>query len=176
MDLSKKNFLILSLDRFEQLRTMGTKTFEQLNEADIHWSPDAESNSIAVIVQHLSGNMLSRFTDFLTSDGEKPTRHRDEEFIEQRLTLDALKKYWELGWSCVFAALAPLTISDMDKEVFIRGESHTVMEAILRQLSHYAYHVGQIVYIAKHLKSSEWKTLSISRSKSEEYNNSMKHN
>ena len=173
---NERNFLTLSLDRFEQLRDLGSKTFEQLTEDDIHWSPDKESNSIAVIVQHLSGNMLSRFTDFLTSDGEKPVRHRDEEFIEQHLTREALKKRWELGWTCVFSAIRPLTIADMDKEIFIRGESHTVMEAILRALSHFAYHVGQIVYIGKHLKSSEWKTLSIPRGKSEEYNKSMKSN
>ena len=164
-----KNFLTLSLDRFEQLRDLGTKTFDQLNEEDIHWSPEAESNSIAIIVQHLYGNMLSRFTDFLTTDGEKPNRHRDNEFIEQKLSLQELKDRWELGWKCVFSAIRPLTDEDMNKEVFIRGESHTVMEAILRQVSHYAYHVGQIVYIGKHLKCSEWKTLSIPRGKSEEY-------
>ncbi len=169
MNIEEKNFLTLSLDRFEQLRSLGTKTLAQLNDDNIHWSPDTESNSIAVIVQHLYGNMLSRFTDFLTSDGEKPNRNRDTEFVEQKLLLTELKKRWDEGWDCVFDAIRPLTISDLDKEIFIRGESHTVMEAILRQISHYAYHVGQIVYIGKHLKGAKWKTLSIPRGKSEEF-------
>jgi len=168
-NMNSKNFLSLSIDRFEQLQSLGLKTLEQLNDEQIHWSPDAESNSIAIIVQHLYGNMLSRFTDFLTTDGEKPDRHRDSEFIEQKLSLDELKKRWNAGWDCVFAAIRPLTNDDLDKEVFIRGESHTVMEAILRQISHYAYHVGQIVYIGKHLKGEEWKTLSIPRGKSDEF-------
>jgi Protein of unknown function (DUF1572) len=164
-----KNFLTLSLDRFEQLRSLGTKTLEQLNDEQIHWSPDVESNSIAVIVQHLYGNMLSRFTDFLTSDGEKPNRNRDMEFIEQKLSLAELHRRWDEGWDCVFAAIRPLINDDLDREVFIRGESHTVMEAILRQISHYGQHVGQIVYIGKHLKGAKWKTLSIPRGKSEEF-------
>jgi hypothetical protein len=164
-----KTFLILSLDRFEQLRSMGTKTLEQLNDEQIHWLPDTESNSIAIIVQHLYGNMLSRFTDFLTSDGEKANRNRDGEFIEQRLSLVELQKRWDEGWDCVFSAIRLLTDADLDREVFIRGESHTVMEAILRQISHYAYHVGQIVYIGKHIKGIEWKTLSIPRGKSEQF-------
>lgn len=169
MNATDKNFLTLSLDRFEQLRELGTKTLAQLNDDAIHWSPDAESNSIAVIVQHLYGNMLSRFTDFLTSDGEKPNRNRDTEFVEQKLTLDELKKRWDAGWDCMFAAIRPLTLNDIKREIFIRGESHTVMEALLRQISHYGYHVGQIVYIGKHLKGAEWKTLSIPRGKSEEF-------
>ncbi|MFI5202424.1 MAG: DUF1572 family protein [Candidatus Kapaibacterium sp.] len=156
-----KDFLPLTLDRFEQLRSQGEKTLAQLSDADVHWAPDAESNSIAVIVQHLHGNMLSRFTDFLTTDGEKPTRHRDEEFIEHTLSLDDLKKMWGEGWDCVFSAIRPLKEADLSREVFIRGEAQTVMEALIRALSHIAYHVGQIVYIGKHRKGSEWKTLSI---------------
>src|SRR5213080_3156741 len=147
-----KNFIELSIDRFEQVRDIGSKTLSQITEEQAHWSPDPESNSIAIIVQHLHGNMLSRFTDFLTSDGEKPNRQRDEEFIEKRLSLEELKKMWNEGWNCVFSAIEPLDEADLSREVFIRGESHTVMEAILRQISHYAYHVGQIVYIGKHLK------------------------
>src|ERR1035437_7479861 len=107
MIMKEKNFLTLSLDRIEQLRLLGTKTLAQLNDEQVLWSPDAESNSIAVIVQHLHGNMLSRFTDFLTSDGEKPDRNRDAEFIEQRLTLDELQKRWDAGWDCVFSAIRP---------------------------------------------------------------------
>jgi hypothetical protein len=167
--MNDKNFLTLSLDRFEQLRSLGTKALEQLNNDDVHWSPDAESNSIAVIVQHLYGNMLSRFTDFLTSDGEKQNRNRDEEFIEQGLSLAELQKRWDIGWDCVFAAIRPLPMDDLEKEIFIRNESHTVMEAILRQISHYGYHVGQIVYIGKHMKGAAWKTLSIPRGKSEQF-------
>jgi len=160
-----KDFLTLSLDRFEQLRSLGQKTLDQLGEEDVHWSPDPESNSIAVIVQHLHGNMLSRFTDFLTTDGEKPSRHRDEEFIEHKLSLGELKRMWQEGWDCVFAAVRPLTEKDLDREIFIRGESHTVMEALLRALSHIAQHVGQIVYLGKHRKGSDWKTLSIPKAK-----------
>jgi len=135
----------------------------------MHWTPDAESNSIAVIVQHLHGNMLSRFTDFLTTDGEKPNRQRDEEFVEHQLSLADLQKLWSEGWESVFAAIRPLTDADLAREVFIRGESHSVMEAILRQLSHYAYHVGQIVLLAKMRKGGQWKTLSIPRGKSQDY-------
>src|ERR1051326_3866192 len=160
-----KDFVTLTLDRFEQLRSLGQKTLDQLGEEDVHWSPDPESNSIAVIVQHLHGNMLSRFTGFLTTDGEKPNRNRDEEFVEHKLTLDDLKRLMEEGWQCVFGAIEPLSNGDLSREVFIRGESHTVMEAILKQISHYAYHVGQIVFIAKHLKSEAWKTLSIPKKK-----------
>lgn len=160
-----KDFLTFILDRFEQLRSQGEKTLAQLTDEDVHWSPDAESNSIAIIVQHLHGNMLSRFTDFLTSDGEKPDRHRDEEFIEHALSLADLKKMWSEGWNCVFAAVRPLKEDDLSREIFIRGESQTVMEALLRALSHIAYHVGQIVYLGKHRKGSEWKTLSIPRNK-----------
>ena len=157
------------MERFEQLRTLGEKTLDQLTDSDVHWSPDPESNSIAVIVQHLHGNMLSRFTDFLTSDGEKSDRHRDEEFIEHDLSVTELKDRWSMGWECVFAAIRPLTNADLTKEVFIRGESHTVMEAILRQISHYAYHVGQMVYLGKHLKGQDWKTLSIPRGQSNQF-------
>jgi hypothetical protein len=165
-----KDFLSLAIDRFKQQQDLGSKTLEQLSgDDDVHWSPDPESNSIAVIVQHLYGNMISRFTGFLTTDGEKPDRNRDREFIEQRLTLNELKAKWNDGWNCVYGAIQPLTEKDLDQEVFIRGESHTVMEAIMRQLAHYSYHVGQIVYVGKQIKGSNWKSLSIPKGKSEEY-------
>jgi hypothetical protein len=164
-----KSFLQLATERFEQLRDLGSKTLDQVNDEQAHWSPDIESNSMAVIVQHLHGNMLSRFTDFLTTDGEKPNRHRDEEFIEKQLSLPELTAKWNEGWECVFHALKSLKEEDLNREVFIRGESHSVIEAILRQISHYAYHVGQIVYVGKQLKGSEWETLSIPRGQSEEY-------
>src|SRR5436189_5746987 len=121
-----KTFIELSIDRLEQLRDLGSKTLGQVNDDHVHWSPDTESNSIAIIVQHLYGNMLSRFTDFLTSDGEKLNRHRDEEFIEKRLSIEELKKKWNEGWNCVFSAIEPLDEADLSREVFIRGESHKV--------------------------------------------------
>lgn len=156
-----RDFLSILLNSFEQLRAQGEKTLAQLSDEDVHWASDPESNSIAIVVQHLHGNMVSRFTDFLTTDGEKPTRHRDDEFIEHEISLEQLDKLWQEGWDCVFEAVLPLTIGDLNREVFIRGESHSVMEALLRALQHFAYHVGQIVYIGKHLKGTEWKTLSI---------------
>jgi hypothetical protein len=161
--MQQKTFIALTIQLLQSQRSLLDKTLVQLRDEDIHWIPDVESNSIAVIVQHLHGNMLSRFTDFLTTDGEKPSRKRDEEFVEHPLTLSELQHLMDEGWQCVFAAIEPLTESDLSREVFIRGESHTVMEAILRQISHYAYHIGQIVYIGKHLKSDDWQTLSIPR-------------
>ncbi len=155
------SFLSIVSSIFEQLRSQGEKTLAQLTDADVHWAPDSESNSIAVIVQHLHGNMISRFTDFLTTDGEKPTRDRDAEFVEQSLTLADLNLMWQEGWDCVLAAVRPLQESDLQKEIFIRGQSHTVMEALLRAHSHFSMHVGQIVYIGKHRKGEEWKTLSV---------------
>lgn len=155
------NFLSIITDRFEQLQSQGQKTLEQLSNDDVHWVPDEESNSIAILVQHIHGNLISRFTDFLTTDGEKPSRRRDDEFIEQRHSVRDLMQMWNEGWNCLFDAIRPLTKEDLDREVLIRGESLTVMDALLRAFSHCAYHVGQIVYIGKHRKGAEWKTLSI---------------
>ncbi len=168
-----KDILTLTTDRFTQIRSLGEKTLEQLSEADLHWSPDEESNSIAVIVQHLAGNMISRFTDFLTTDGEKENRNRDGEFVEHGMGSQELRERWDAGWECLFAAMRPLTEADLNREVFIRGESHTVMEALLRQLSHFAYHVGQIVYIGKMRQGSAWKTLSIARGASQQFNTAL---
>src|SRR5271169_2892955 len=165
-----KTFLSLSIDRFEQLQSLGAKTLDQLDDEQIHWSPDAESNSIAVIAQHLYGNMLSRFTDFLTTDGEKPDRYRDQEFeLSPATTRADLTKWWEEGWARVFTALDALKPEDVMRTVTIRGEPHTVLQAINRQIAHYAQHTGQIVFMAKHIRSSKWKTLSIPRGKSEDY-------
>jgi hypothetical protein len=142
----------------------------QLEDADFFVALDAEANSIAILVKHMTGNMRSRFTNFLTSDGEKPNRFRDQEF---ELSADATRadvmKMWEEGWACVFSALESLKADDVMSTVTIRGEAHTVLQAVNRQIAHYAYHAGQIVFLAKHLRSSEWKTLSIPRKKSEEY-------
>ncbi len=146
---------------FEKYKIMGDKTFEQLEEKDFHFSLDEESNSIAVIIQHVSGNLLSRFTDFLTSDGEKPTRQRDLEFEEQKLSKSELIKRWNNSWLLLLNSLNGLTNEDLLKTIYIRKEAHSVIEALNRSLTHTVYHVGQIVYLAKHIKKNSWKTLSI---------------
>jgi hypothetical protein len=142
----------------------------QLEDADFFVALDPEANSIAILVKHMTGNMRSRFTDFLTSDGEKPTRFRDQEFESSAdATRADVMKTWEAGWACVFAALENLKAVDVMNTVTIRGEEHTVLQAVNRQVAHYAYHTGQILFLAKHLRSNEWKSLSIPRRKSEEY-------
>jgi len=151
-------------------KRMGEGAMSQLRDEDFFVTLDAESNSVAILVKHLAGNMRSRFTDFLTSDGEKPERFRDQEFELTPATGRAdIMKWWEEGWACVFAALDPLKPEDVMRTVTIREEPHTVLQAINRQIAHYAAHIGQIVFLAKHLRSSEWKTLSIPRGKSEEF-------
>ena len=142
----------------------------QLKDEELFVTLDPESNSIAVIVKHMAGNMRSRFTDFLTTDGEKPDRYRDQEFeLSPATTRADLTKWWEEGWARVFAAIEALKPEDVMRTVTIRGEPHTVLQAINRQIAHYAYHTGQIVFLAKHIRSSKWKTLSIPRGKSEDY-------
>jgi hypothetical protein len=152
-------------------KRMGEGAMSQLSDADFFITLDAESNSVAVLVKHLAGNMRSRFTDFLTSDGEKPNRFRDREFeLSPSTTSAEVMAWWEEGWTCVFNAIDSLQPEDVMRTVTIRGEPHTVLQAINRQIAHYAQHIGQIVFLAKHLRSSEWKTLSIPRGKSEEFN------
>jgi hypothetical protein len=142
----------------------------QLKDHELFATLDHEANSIAVIVKHMAGNMRSRFTDFLTTDGEKPDRNRDQEFeISSTTTRADLTKWWEDGWARVFAAIEALKPEDVMREVTIRGEPHTVLQAINRQIAHYAQHTGQIVFMAKHLRSGKWKTLSIPRGKSEDF-------
>jgi hypothetical protein len=151
-------------------RRMGENAMAQLRDEEFFVTLDPESNSVAVLVRHLVGNMRSRFTDFLTSDGEKRDRFRDREFeLTSGTTRADVMKWWEEGWACVFSAIDPLKPEDVMRTVTIRGEPHTVLQAINRQIAHYAQHIGQIVFLAKHLRSSEWKTLSIPRGKSEEY-------
>ena len=151
-------------------KRMGEGAMAQLRDEDFFVTLDPEANSIAILVKHLAGNMRSRFTDFLTSDGEKPDRFRDLEFeLTPATTRAQVMKWWEEGWSCVFGATDPLQPEDVMRTVTIRGEPHTVLQAINRQIAHYAQHIGQIVFLAKHLRSSEWKTLSIPRGKSEEF-------
>jgi uncharacterized damage-inducible protein DinB len=142
----------------------------QLRDEDLFITLDAEANSVALLIKHMAGNMRSRFMDFLTSDGEKPDRFRDREFeLEPGTTRADVMRWWEEGWAHVFAALDSLKSTDVMNTVTIRGEAHSVMQAINRQVAHYAYHGGQIVMLAKHLRSGEWKTLSIPRGKSEEF-------
>ena len=142
----------------------------QLNDDEFFIALDEEANSIAVLVKHLAGNMRSRFVDFLSSDGEKPDRHRDQEFaIGAGTTREEVMRWWEAGWGHVFAALESLKPEDVMKTVTVRGEPHTVLQAINRQIAHYAQHIGQMVFLAKHFRSSEWKTLSIPRGQSEEF-------
>lgn len=151
-------------------KRMGEGAMAQLGDEDFFATLDPESNSVAILVKHLAGNMRSRFTDFLTSDGEKPDRFRDREFeLSGATTRVEIMKWWEEGWACVFTTIESLTPEDVMRTVTIRNEPHTVLQAINRQIAHYAAHVGQIVFLAKHLRSSEWKTLTIPRGKSEEF-------
>jgi len=155
--------------QFRGHKRMGERAMEQLRDEDFFVTLDPESNSVAILVQHLAGNMHSRFTDFLTTDGEKPDRFRDSEFESKIATRAEVMQRWEEGWSRVFTAIESLKPEDVMRTVTIRGEPHTVLQAINRQIAHYAQHTGQIVFLAKHLRSSEWKTLSIPRGKSEDF-------
>ena len=165
------HYLADAVKTFRDYKALAEKAFEQLGAEEFFLTMDEESNSVAVIIKHMAGNMLSRWTDFLTSDGEKPDRHRDMEFvITKGTTREDLLAYWERGWACVFAAVEPLRPEDFERTVLIRGEEHSIIEAINRQLTHYAYHTGQIVFLAKHIRSGEWKSLSIPRNRSAEFN------
>ncbi len=156
--------------QFRGQKRMGESAMAQLRDEDFFFMLDSESNSVAILVKHLAGNMRSRFTDLLTTDGEKPDRFRDREFeITSSITRADVMKWWEEGWACVFTAIDAFKPEDLMHTVTIRGEPHSVLQAINRQIAHYAAHVGQIVFLAKHLRSSEWKTLTIPRGKSEEF-------
>lgn len=173
MNSISKEYLETAIRRFRQYKELGDKTFAQLNDADFHYRPGNESNSIAVIIQHIAGNMLSRWTNFLTEDGEKSWRQRDEEFRDHSgYTKQQLTESWEKGWQCLFDALGPLKEDDLMKTIYIRREGLSVMDAINRQLAHYPYHVGQIVYIGRMIKKEAWKSLSIPVGQSEQYNQS----
>lgn len=168
------NLLSSSLRIFKQYKKLADDAINQLSNDGLFWKPEPESNSIAIILKHLSGNMLSRWTDFLTSDGEKEWRNRDGEFEAKNESVEDILTNWEKGWNCLFEALEHLSENDLGKIITIRNEPHSVMEAINRQIAHYAYHVGQIVYLAKAIQSSQWETLSIAKGKSQEFNNKMK--
>ncbi len=156
--------------QFLYYKMLGEKAMEQLQEEQLFWQYNEESNSIAILVNHVAGNMLSRFTDFLTTDGEKPWRNRDAEFTNPFQNKAELMEHWNKGWDCLMNALNQLTEADLEKIIYIRNDGHTVTEAINRQLAHYPYHIGQMVFIAKMLKNEDWKTLSIARNKSADYN------
>lgn len=159
-----------SLTLFRYYKKLAERAMAQLRDDQLLATPDAESNSIAIIVKHMAGNMISRWTDFLTSDGEKPGRDRDAEFSAPPATREALMALWEDGWRCVFAAIEPLTDADLGRTITIRGEKHSVMQAINRQVAHYSYHCGQIVFLAKHLGHENWQCLSVPLGKSAEFN------
>ena len=164
------NYINSVVNRFETYKLLGEKCFDQLTDEDIQWQYNEASNSIAITVKHIVGNMHSRFTNFLTEDGEKPWRHRDTEFENAYTNKLDLIKAWEKGWQCVFEAIEPITEDMLENTVFIRNEKHTIIEALNRQLAHYAYHIGQIVYVARMLKGDDWKSLSIPKGKSEAFN------
>ena len=164
------NYQKNAISLFKYYKSLGDQSFAQLTEQQLKWRPNGESNNITTIVKHMVGNMLSRWTDFLNSDGEKTWRNRDDEFEDTLETKEAMLAYWESGWACLFEAIEPLEKTDFEKLAYIRNEGHTVVEAMNRQLGHYAYHVGQIVFLAKICKNEDWQTLSIAKGKSKNYN------
>lgn len=159
-----------SLDLFRYYKRLAERSMEQLSEDQLFATLDDDANSIAVITKHIAGNMRSRWTDFLTSDGEKPDRHRDTEFENPPSTRDALLALWEDGWARLFGALEPLSDADLGRTITIRGEAHSVMQAINRQMAHYANHVGQIVLLAKHFAGDRWQSPTIARNRSADFN------
>lgn len=171
------HFIEATRETFARQKSMGERAMAQLSDAQLHERPvdpaRADTNPIAVIVRHLHGNMLSRWTDFLTTDGEKPTRTRDDEFDDDMAPRDELMRRWEEGWAAVFNAIDDLTPDDLTRDVRIRGEAHTVSRAILRQVDHYGYHTAQIVFIAKLLKGDAWETLTVPRGGTEAFNRSL---
>lgn len=165
-----ESYLTSIIKQFDYYKSLGDKTFSQLTFEEMLWQSNEDSNSISIIVKHIVGNMLSRWTNFLTEDGEKPWRNRDDEFIDTYTTKEALIASWESGWHCLFNALTPLIEEDLERIIYIRNGGHTVIEAINRQLAHYAYHVGQIVFLGKLLKGDEWQSLSIPKGDSSKFN------
>lgn len=170
MDTTGSVFLQSAIKRVNYYKQLGERTFDQLVEKDFYFQPNGVSNSLAVIIQHMSGNMLSRWTNFLTEDGEKSRRNRDTEFENQHYSKQQLMERWEKGWHCFTGALENLQDHDLLKTVYIRKEPLLVIDAINRQLAHYPYHTGQIIYIGKIIKGAGWKSLSIEKNKSEDYN------
>ena len=166
------NYLQSVLKEFRYYKHLGEKTIDQLDGRELFWQYNSESNSIAMIIKHMWGNMLSRWTDFLTSDGEKPSRDREAEFQNDISGKTELLQKWDEGWSRVFESVEALTEADLSRTIYIRNEGHTVTEAINRQVANYAYHVGQIVFVGKMIKDRQWKSLSIPRGDSNKFNQS----
>ena len=164
------NYKADAIESFRNYKRLAERAIEQISDEEFFALIDAEANSIAVVVKHIAGNLISRWSDFLTADGEKPTRNRDSEFEVADESRESLMEFWERGWHTLFENVEPLTEKDFSKTVTIRGQEHTIVEAINRQLTHYAYHVGQIVLLAKHFKSADWKTLSVPKNRSAEFN------
>ena len=160
------SYLMDSLDLFRYYKNLAERAMAQVSDEQLITILDSETNSIAVIVKHMAGNMRSRWTDFLASDGEEPDRDRDSEFEDAPAGREAVLALWERGWQCLFSALEPLSEPDLQRTVTIRGEAHSVMQAINRQVAHYAYHCGQIALLAKHFKHDDWKSLSVPRKQS----------
>ena len=166
-----QHYLDGALHTFRDYKTLAERAFAQISDEEFFRTLDEESNSIAINMKHMAGNMISRWTDFLTTDGEKPERNRDLEFVMlPETSKNDMLAYWERGWQCVFDAVEPLKPEDLMRTIRVRGQDHTVVQAINRQLAHYAYHVGQIVFLAKHFKSSEWQSLSVPKNRSAEFN------
>jgi hypothetical protein len=170
MQNTGENYLASAKKIFRSYKSTADRAIAQLNDEQLHWQYNTATNSIAIIMQHMAGNSLSRWTDFLNSDGEKAWRDRDAEFENSATTTTELLALWEKGWQCIFEALAPLTENDLMRIIYIRSEAHTVIEAINRQLTHLAYHVGQIVFVAKMLAGDEWQSLSIPKGQSKQFN------
>jgi hypothetical protein len=163
------SYLEDSISVFRYYKNLAERAMAQVTDQQLFTALDAESNSMAIIVKHMAGNMRSRWTDFLTSDGEKPDRNRDSEFEAPPSTRQALLALWEQGWQYLFGALEPLSDPDFERTITIRGEPHSVMQAVNRQVAHYSYHCGQIVFLAKHFQHENWVSLSVPRGKSEEF-------
>ena len=170
----EKEYLQSTIKRFNEYKALGEKTWEQLNDEEVLFQPNESSNSIAIIIQHLHGNMLSRWTNFLTEDGEKESRRRDEEFEPQALSKQQLEEKWKEGWNILLTTLQSLKPEDISKTITIRHQPLLVIDAINRQLAHYSYHVGQIVFLGKWLKGKDWQTLSIPKGGSNAFNEKMK--
>ena len=170
------NYLLDVIETFRSYKSLAEKSSAQVSDDEFFKTIDEESNSIAAISKHIAGNLRSRWTDFLTSDGEKPDRNRDAEFIAESDTRESLTEFWENGWNALFATLETLAAEDLEKTIQIRGENYLVFRAINRSLTHTASHVGQIMFLAKHFRSKSWKTLSVPKNKSAEFNNYLAEN
>ena len=171
-----ENYLADAIQSFRNYKKLAERAIEQVSEEEFFRQIDEESNSIAIIVKHIAGNLKSRWTDFLTSDGEKDFRNRDSEFVSVGDTKESLMSYWEENWHILFASLEALSVEDFSKKITIRQQPHSIVEAINRQLTHYSYHIGQIAFLAKHFRVAEWKTLSVAKNKSAQFNNFMAEN